>query len=82
MAQVIEDLTCADLLEDADDPHNCKCKAIVLNAYQNLLDKGVSEGLAINMVVPVLRHHHPSPSYELKTVVECWVHEQHAGAVH
>ena len=77
-----EPLSCADLLEDADDPHNCKCKGIVLNAYNNLLKSGLSEGEAIRLSVPVLRHHHVSASYELKTVVECWVHEQQQGAVH
>ena len=78
----IESLSCADLLEDADDPHNCKCKGIVLNAYKNLVERGFSEGEAIKLVVPVLRHHHVSPSYELRTVVECWVHEEHSRAVH
>jgi hypothetical protein len=78
----IETLSCADLLKDADDPHNCKCKGIVLNAYNNLIKKGLSDGEAIKLVVPVLRHHHVSPSYELKTVIECWVHEQQARTVH
>lgn len=78
----IESLSCADLLEDADDPHNCKCKGIVLNAYQNLVDRGFSEGEAIRLVVPVLRHHHSSPSFELKTVVECWVHEEQQKTFH
>lgn len=78
----IESLTCADLLEDADDPHNCKCKGIVLNAYNNLVQKGIPQREAIKLVVPVLRHHHVSASYELKTVVECWVHEQSQGTVH
>ncbi len=82
MAHQIESLSCADLLADADDPHNCKCKGIVLNAYKNLIAKGLSDAEAIKLAVPVLRHHHVSPSYELKTVVECWVHESQARAVH
>jgi hypothetical protein len=78
----IEQLSCADLLEEADDPHFCKCKDIVLNAYNNLKNSGLSESEAINIVVPILKHHHASPTFELKTVIECWVREHKKSALH
>lgn len=70
-----ENVSCAEFFDKAEDPDACKCKGIVLNAYGALRQGGVSEREAINIVTKVLKYHHPSPSIEAKTVVECWVFE-------
>lgn len=67
---------CVELFDKAEDPDTCKCKGIVLNAYKALRCDGVSDREAIKIVTKVLKYHHPSPSVEAKTVVECWVFEQ------
>ena len=64
-----------EVFDKADDPDTCKCKGIVLNAYGALRKGGVAEREAIKIVTKVLKYHHPSPSIEAKTVVECWVFE-------
>lgn len=71
-----ESVSCTELFDKAEDPDTCKCKGIVLNAYGALRKSGVAEREAIKIVTKVLKYHHPSPSIEAKTVVECWVFEQ------
>ncbi len=66
---------CLEFFDKAEDPDVCKCKGIVLNAYDALRHSGVNEREAIKIVTRVLKYHHPSPSIEAKTVVECWVFE-------
>ncbi len=70
-----EGVTCGEFFDKAEDPDTCKCKGIVLNAYDGLRQSGVSDREAIKIVTKVLKYHHPSPSVEAKTVVECWVFE-------
>lgn len=70
-----ESNNCLELFDKAEDPDACKCKGIVLNAYGALRQSGVNEREAIKIVTRVLKYHHPSPSIEAKTVVECWVFE-------
>jgi hypothetical protein len=70
-----EGTSCLELFDKAEDPDACKCKGIVLNAYGALRQSGVNEREAIKIVTRVLKYHHPSPSVEAKTVVECWVFE-------
>jgi hypothetical protein len=74
--QPAESVSCIEFFDKAEDPDTCKCKGIVLNAYDNLRKSGVSDREAIKIVTKVLKYHHPSPSVEAKTVVECWVFEQ------
>lgn len=71
----IQGVTCTEFFDKAEDPDTCKCKGIVLNAYGLLRQSGVSDKEAIKIVTKVLKYHHPSPSIEAKTVVECWVFE-------
>lgn len=71
----IESVSCLEFFDKAEDPDTCKCKGIVLNAYGALRRSGVNEREAIQMATRILKHHHPSPSVEAKTVVECWVFE-------
>lgn len=71
-----ESVSCVEVFDKAEDPDTCKCKGIVLNAYDALRHSGVAEREAIKIVTKVLKYHHPSPSIEAKTVVECWVFEQ------
>jgi hypothetical protein len=54
----------------------------VLNAYDALRRSGVAEREAVKIVTKVLKYHHPSPSVEAKTVVECWVFENSRRSVH
>lgn len=68
-------VSCVEVFDKAEDPDTCKCKGIVLNAYAGLRHSGVPEREAIKIVTKVLKYHHPSPSIEAKTVVECWVFE-------
>jgi diketogulonate reductase-like aldo/keto reductase len=68
-------VSCVEFFDKAEDPDTCKCKNIVLNAYSSLRAGGVSDREAIKIVTKVLKYHHPSPSVEAKTVVECWVFE-------
>ncbi|MFA5592229.1 MAG: hypothetical protein WC989_02820 [Micavibrio sp.] len=68
-------ITCHEFFDKADDPDTCKCKNIVLNAYGALCRSGVSDREAIKIVTKVLKYHHPGPSVEARTVVECWVFE-------
>ncbi len=77
-----ESVTCHEVFDKAEDPDTCKCKGIVLNAYSALRHDGVSEREAIKIVTKVLKYHHPSPSVEAKTVVECWVFEQSQSSAH
>jgi diketogulonate reductase-like aldo/keto reductase len=70
-----DSVTCVEFFDKAEDPDTCKCKGIVLNAYSALRHGGVSDREAIKIVTKVLKYHHPSPSIEAKTVVECWVFE-------
>lgn len=70
-----EGVSCVEVFDKAEDPDTCKCKGIVLNAYEGLRHSGVAEREAIKIVTKVLKYHHPSPSIEAKTVVECWVFE-------
>ncbi len=74
--------SCLEVFDKAEDPDTCKCKGIVLNAYAALLKSGVNEREAVQMATRVLRHHHPSPSIEAKTVVECWVFERSQRQAH
>ncbi len=71
----VESVSCIEFFDKAEDPDRCKCKGIVLNAYDGLRKSGVSDREAIKIVTKVLKYHHPSPSVEAKTVVECWVFE-------
>lgn len=76
MTQIpMESVSCLEFFDKAEDPDTCKCKDIVLNAYGALRHSGVPEREAIKIVTKVLKYHHPSPSIEAKTVVECWVFE-------
>lgn len=68
-------VSCLQFFDKAEDPDTCKCKGIVLNAFSALVRNGVHEREAIKIVTKVLKYHHPSPSIEAKTVVECWVFE-------
>ncbi len=70
-----ESVSCLEVFDKAEDPDTCKCKGIVLNAFGALRKSGVNEREAIKIVTKVLKYHHPSPSIEAKTVVECWVFE-------
>ena len=70
-----DNVSCAQFFDKAEDPDACKCKGIVLNAFTALVQSGVNEREAIKIVTKVLKYHHPSPSIEAKTVVECWVFE-------
>ncbi len=72
---------CVEFFDKAQEPERCRCKDIVLTAYDNLRGHGLSEREAIIAGMHILRYHHPSPSREAKTVVECWVfeHSQHSG---
>lgn len=70
-----DSVSCNEFFDKAEDPDTCKCKGIVLNAYETLRRNGVSEKDATSMVARVLKYHHPSPSIEAKTVVECWIFE-------
>lgn len=74
--QSAESVSCVEFFDKAEDPDACKCKGIVLSAYDALRKGGVAEREAIKIVTRVLKYHHPSPSIEAKTVVECWVFEQ------
>lgn len=74
--------SCHEVFDKAEDPDTCKCKGIVLNAYSALRHSGVTEREAIKIVTKVLKYHHPSPSIEAKTVVECWVFEDSQKSVH
>lgn len=76
-----ESVTCTEFFDKAEDPDTCRCKGIVLNAYGALRKSGVSDREAINIATKVLKYHHPSPSVEAKTVVECWVFEQSQASV-
>lgn len=79
----IESVSCVEFFDKAEDPDTCRCKGIVLSAYDALKNSGVSEKEAIKIVTRVLKYHHPSPSVEAKTVVECWVFENtHNGSLH
>lgn len=75
MTHHIESVSCGEFFDKAEDPDACKCKGIVLSAYGALRHSGVTEREAIKIVTKVLKYHHPSPSVEAKTVVECWVFE-------
>ena len=81
MGQIVSN-SCFEVFDKAEEPERCKCKGIVLNAYNNLRASGMSEKEAIKTVVPVLRYHHPGPSVEAKNVVECWVFQQSREAAH
>lgn len=77
-----ESISCSEFFDKAEDPDTCKCKGIVLNAYDALRKSGVPEREAVKIVTKVLKYHHPSPSIEAKTVVECWVFEDSCKSVH
>jgi len=78
----VESVSCIEFFDKAEDPDTCKCKGIVLNAYGALRKNGVNEREAIQIVTKVLKYHHPSPSVEAKTVVECWVFENSQQSAH
>ncbi len=78
----VESVSCVEFFDKAEDPDTCKCKGIVLNAYKALRMDGVSDREAIKIVTKVLKYHHPSPSVEAKTVVECWVFENSQRSAH
>jgi hypothetical protein len=83
MSQIsAESVSCLEFFDKAEDPDTCKCKGIVLNAYGSLRKSGVNEREAIKIVTRVLKYHHPSPSIEAKTVVECWVFEDSRSLAH
>lgn len=82
MSSAAESVSCVEFFDKAEDPDTCKCKGIVLNAYGALRKGGVSDREAIKIVTKVLKYHHPSPSVEAKTVVECWVFESSAQNAH
>ena len=82
MTHHMESVGCVEFFDKAEDPDTCKCKGIVLNAYDALRQSGVAECEAIKIVTKVLKYHHPSPSIEAKTVVECWVFENSRRSVH
>lgn len=71
----VDPVNCVEFFDKAEEPERCRCKNIVLTAYDNLRQSGVSEREAIIAGANILRYHHPSPSREAKTVVECWVFE-------
>jgi hypothetical protein len=78
-----DSVSCNEFFDKAEDPDTCRCKGIVLNAYESLTKNGVSDREAIKIVTRVLKYHHPSPSADAKTVVECWVFENtHSGSLH
>ena len=77
-----ETINCGEFFDKAEDPDTCKCKGIVLNAYETLRRSGVSEREATQIGARILKYHHPSPSIEAKTVVECWVFEQSQTGAH
>ncbi len=82
MTKALENTSCFEVFDKADDPDTCKCKGIVLNAYDALRKSGVTEKEATSMVARVLKYHHPSPSIEAKTVVECWIFENSRQSAH
>ena len=73
---VTDPVSCTEFFDKAEDPDRCKCKGIVLNAYAALRAGGMSDLEAVRAATRILKYHHPSPSIEAKTVVECWVFEQ------
>lgn len=75
-------VNCVEFFDKAEEPERCRCKDIVLSAYDNLRRCGISEREAVIAGTRILRYHHPSPSREAKTVVECWVFEHTHGAAH
>lgn len=82
MTHQTEGVSCVEFFDKAEDPDTCKCKGIVLSAYDALRRSGVAEREAVKIVTKVLKYHHPSPSVEAKTVVECWVFENSRRSVH
>lgn len=75
MTRHMESVSCGEFFDKAEDPDTCKCKGIVLNAYGALRKNGVAEHEAVKIATRILKYHHPSPSVEARTVVECWVFE-------
>ena len=73
---------CSDLFEDADDPESCKCRNVVLQAYDNLTALGMPRTQVIDAATTILRHHHSCSSVTAKTIVECWVHKHVNAHVH
>lgn len=78
----VDPVNCVEFFDKAEEPERCRCKDIVLNAYDNLRKSGMSDREAILAGTHILRYHHPSPSREAKTVVECWVFEHSHSAAH
>jgi len=85
MAQVdpqIERHNCVEVFDKAEEPERCRCKGIVLNAVGEMRKSGMCERDVIQAATRILRYHHPSPSVEAKTVVECWMFEASHSAAH
>lgn len=78
----VDPVNCVEHFDKAEEPERCRCKDIVLKAYDNLRAHGLSDREAIIAGTNILRYHHPSPSREAKTVVECWVFEHSHTAAH
>jgi len=81
-ASLEHSVTCGEFFDKAEDPDACRCKGIVLKTYGTLRQSGVSDREAVQMAARVLKYHHPSPSLEAKTVVECWVFEHSQNQAH
>lgn len=81
MAQ-IDPVNCVEFFDKAEEPERCRCKDIVLCAAEQLRKSGMSERDVVQAATRILRYHHPSPSIEAKTVVECWMFEDSHHAAH
>jgi hypothetical protein len=64
---------CPVVFDKAEDIETCKHKKIVLNAYCGLCKCGVGHCEAIKIAARLLKLHHPAPTDDVQTVVECWV---------
>lgn len=73
--------SCGEFFDKAEEPDRCRCKKIVLNAYEGLCRSGMCENEAVESAAHVLRYHHPSSKAESRAVVECWVFENSHQAV-
>lgn len=72
--------SCFELFDKAEEPDRCKCKGIVLNAYANLRQHGMSDREAVKAATKILQYHHPSPGPEARNVVECWIFQNSRAA--
>lgn len=76
------DNSCFEVFDQVEDPNACKCRGIVLNAYANMKDHGMSDREAIKAATKILQYHHPSPGPEARNVVECWIFQNSAQPAH